>query len=108
MFAWAARKKSVPTNPVADADRVSVTRRTEFAILSPAEILERTRHAERRMWGAAIIVAAFTGMRMGGLRALRWRDVDFVNDLVHVRRSLDKWSERRRPDQDQEGARRCR
>ena len=92
MFAWAARKKIVPTNPVADADRVTVTRRTEFAILSPAEILETTRHADDELLGAAIIVAAFTGVRMGELRALRWRDVDFANDLVHVRRSLDKGS----------------
>ncbi|HYM58196.1 MAG TPA: tyrosine-type recombinase/integrase [Solirubrobacteraceae bacterium] len=31
---------------------------------------------------------AFTGLRMGELRALRWRDVSFVNRIVHVRRSV--------------------
>ena len=33
------------------------------------------------------IVAAFTGLRMGELRALRWRDVDFAAHLVRVRAS---------------------
>ena len=36
---------------------------------------------------ALILVAAFTGLRLGELRGLRWRDVDFANQLVHVRRS---------------------
>jgi integrase len=34
------------------------------------------------------VVAAFTGLRMGELRALRWSDVDFGKRLVHVRRSF--------------------
>jgi integrase len=93
MFSWAARKQIVPANPVADVDRVTVTRRAEFAILSPAEVLETARHAEDELVAAAIVTAAFTGMRMGELRALRWRDADFANDLVHVRRSFDKSSD---------------
>ena len=36
---------------------------------------------------ALILVAAFTGLRLGELRGLRWRDVNFANKLVHVRRS---------------------
>jgi integrase len=33
------------------------------------------------------VTAAFTELRMGELRALRWSDVDFAKRLVHVRRS---------------------
>ena len=36
---------------------------------------------------ALFTVAAFTGLRLGELRALRWGDVDFAKRLVHVRRS---------------------
>ena len=36
---------------------------------------------------AVFTVAAFTGLRLGELRALRWEDVDFSKRLVHVRRS---------------------
>jgi integrase len=41
----------------------------------------------------SITVAAFTGLRQGELRSLRWRDVDFVNRLVHVRRSTWRGTE---------------
>ena len=38
--------------------------------------------------GAAIyLTAAFTGLRRGELLALRWRDVDFVGQVVRVRAS---------------------
>jgi integrase len=33
-------------------------------------------------------VAAFTGLRLGELRALQWGDVDWSRRLVHVRRSF--------------------
>jgi len=35
--------------------------------------------------GVAFTVAAFTGLRLGELIALRWSDVDFAKRLVHVR-----------------------
>lgn len=34
------------------------------------------------------IVALTTGMRVGELAALRWEDVDFENQVIHVRRTL--------------------
>ena len=36
---------------------------------------------------AALIVAAYTGLRVGELRALRWRAVDFANAALRVQRS---------------------
>ena len=42
---------------------------------------------DSELYGAIYITAAFTGLRMGELRALRWIDVDFANRIVHVRRN---------------------
>ena len=37
--------------------------------------------------GAIFTTAAFSGLRLGELRALRWRDIDFPKRIIHVRRS---------------------
>jgi integrase len=39
------------------------------------------------MYAAVIRVAAHTGLRMGQLRTLRWRDVDWGNCVIHLRRN---------------------
>jgi integrase len=45
------------------------------------------RRADAAMCATVIRVAAHTGLRMGELRALRWRDVDWANGTIHVRRN---------------------
>lgn len=86
LFRFAVRKKWIPQNLVAEIEPVSVRRRTEFAVLSPAEVQAIARKAGDDQARVAILVAAFTGLRLSELRGLRWRDVDFTNRLVHVRR----------------------
>jgi len=41
----------------------------------------------RALYADAVRVAAYTGLRYGELRALIWRDVDFANATLHVRRN---------------------
>lgn len=41
----------------------------------------------RALWAEAVRLAAYTGLRFGELRALRWRDVDWKAESLHVRRS---------------------
>jgi integrase len=71
---------------VAEVEPTAVKRRTEFAVLSPAEVEAVARKAADELTRVAILVAAFTGLRLSELRGLRWRDVDFQNRLIHVRR----------------------
>lgn len=86
VYALAVRRKWVPANLVRDVEPVAVKRRTEFAVLSPAEVTAVADAAPLGWPRAIIIVAAFTGLRLSELRALCWRDVDFSQQLVHVRR----------------------
>jgi integrase len=83
----AKQRKWMPTNPAEDAERVTVTRSGDFNVLSPPEVLAVARHADDEQDAALFTVAAFTGLRMGELRALRWRDIDFAGQGIIVRRN---------------------
>ncbi len=43
-------------------------------------------------WRPFIITAVFTGMRASELRGLRWDDIDFDANAVHVRQRADAWN----------------
>jgi integrase len=84
----AKRKGWIDTNPAEDAERVTVPRTGEFTVLTPDEVHAVARADGSELYGAIYVTAAFTGLRLGELRALRWLDVDFANRIVHVRRNL--------------------
>jgi integrase len=83
----AKRKGWIDANPAEDAERVTVPRTGEFNVLTAEEVQAMARADGSPLYGAIYITAAFTGLRMGELRALRWLDVDFTNHIVHVRRN---------------------
>ena len=56
-------------------------------VLAPGEVALLASKAENAQDAALFTVAAFTGLRLGELLALRWGDVDFAKRIVHVRRS---------------------
>jgi integrase len=41
----------------------------------------------RALWAEAVRLTAYTGLRFGELRDLRWRDIDWEGRIVHVRRN---------------------
>jgi integrase len=89
IFRRAARVWGLQRNP-ASADLVErppVRYSGEFKTLRPGEVLQLARHADGRQDAALYLTAAFTGLRMGELLALRWRDVDFALQRLHVRRN---------------------
>jgi integrase len=87
IFKRATRRKWIKSNPCTDVERVTFRRSGDFTVLTPVEVMAVARAAEREQLSAIITVAAFTGLRMGELRALRWQDVDFANQKIMVRRN---------------------
>jgi integrase len=84
----AMRVYGLKSNPAALVDRQPLRRSGDFAVLDPSGVEALARAADSDQDAALFRVAAFTGLRLGELRALRWQDVDFGKRLVHVRRNF--------------------
>ncbi len=112
----AQRHYGLAVNVASGVERQPVPRATEFRVLTAeqVELLARTirdgaHHASARRRlseselaarpasdaqdAALVLTAAYAGLRVGELRALRWRDVDFERRILHVRRSYSLSSE---------------
>ena len=85
VFKIAKRRKMIDNNPCADAERISVAVSDDFNILSPVdfEAVVRTCEADREV--AILSVAFYAGLRLGEIRELRWRDVDWTKRMIYVR-----------------------
>jgi integrase len=87
VFSRAKKVWGLPLNPAADIERHPDRQSGDIEVFSPEEVhaLLRAAHDERD--AAVYATAAFAGLRMGELRALRWRDVDFPRSVIRVRAS---------------------
>jgi integrase len=65
-----------------------VPRKRKGRALQPAEIQGLLANAETDETRLIILTAVLTGMRRAELFGLRWEDVDFKNDVLHVRQAL--------------------
>jgi integrase len=93
IYGFAQRKGWAQSNPCADVDRPEPTVHADIRFLEHEE-LEAVVRAEREYddplsptLALAYRTAAMTGLRMGELIALRWRDVDWPSSRIRVRRS---------------------
>ncbi len=95
VFKRAKRVYGLADNP-ASADlveRPKVVYTGEFVTYERDQLDLLVGAAHDRQDGTLFTVAALTGLRQGELLALRWRDVDFVAGLVHVRRNYTDYQE---------------
>jgi integrase len=87
IFKRAQRVWELPGNPVTGAERQPQRRSGDFTALEPHEVELLAEHAMNDQDAALFTVAAFTGLRLGELRGLRWGDIDWMRRVVFVRRS---------------------
>ncbi len=95
MFAFAQDAGLITVNP-ADAARArgrrNGQRRARGTELSPLQIRRFLEQCSPR-WRLFFTVALDTGLRRGELIGLRWQDVDLLERIIHVRRSIGPYDE---------------
>jgi integrase len=89
VFKHAMREHGLVRNPAAAdlVDRPTVRYSGEFDTFDMNELAALARAAANEQDATLFLTAAMTGLRQGELLALRWRDIDFAGQRVHVRRS---------------------
>jgi integrase len=96
VFKRAGRVWGLERNP-ASADlveRPKVVYTGEYRAYEPEEVELLVSHTHDEQDAAIFRTAAYTGLRQGECLALRWRDVDYVTGLLHVRRNYTNREEK--------------
>lgn len=88
IFKRAMRVYKLPSNPMVLVERPRVRHASEIDVLSATEVRALVRAAPSELYATLFLTAAFTGLRMGELLALRWGEVDFAAETIRVVRSF--------------------
>ena len=84
IFKRARKVWKLTHDPMVDVERLTVPKRTDIEFYSPEEVHALVRAAANRQDAALFLTGALTGLRMGALLALRWRDIDFPAQTLRV------------------------
>ena len=89
IFRRAMKVWGLPRNPAATVERPRYRVSDDVEAFSPEEVHALVRAAGAVQDAALFLTAAFTGLRMGELIALQWRDVNFSGEAIRVRQSYN-------------------
>jgi integrase len=85
VFKLAKRRKMIDINPCVDAERISIQPSDDFNILSPVDFEAVVCVCSGAREIGVVSVAFYAGLRLGEIRELRWRDVDWAKRMIYVR-----------------------
>lgn len=87
VYRRAVNRDLITTDPTANFELPLVRGRRERVVSRERArlFLDTLPEGERALWATAL----YGGLRVGELRALRWRDVDFTGRKLYVRRAWD-------------------
>ena len=87
----AKQRGYISDNPCKQVKRLKSDNK-EIKALSTMEQLVLEELAQKEQYGIIILLPLFTGMRIGGISALEWEDIDFENKLIRVNKTLQRIS----------------
>jgi integrase len=87
VLARAQKVYGLPQNAAAGIEKFPEAASGEIPVFSPEEVRALVDAAASPQDAALYLTAAFTGLRMGELIALRWRDIDQPGSTIRVRAS---------------------
>jgi len=89
---YAVRHKYIDHNPVRDAERPKGQggeEKEHIRILNPSEINALLASEKNQKYRTLFMLAIFSGARQGELFGLKWSDLDWFNNQIHVQRTYN-------------------
>lgn len=88
LFKQAVVNRMLLNNPMAGVVRPKAKQHKKIRVLTFDEQRVFIEYAKDSPYYDLYVVALNTGMRLGELRGLMWRDIDFTAKLIHVERTM--------------------
>jgi len=95
IMSYAVRHKYINYNPVRDAERPKnqgKEKKQKIRILTPAEIGALLESEQNPKYKTLFMLAIFSGARQGELLGLKWSDVDWKNNQIHIQRTYNSYA----------------
>jgi integrase len=97
VIAYAVRHDYINYNPARDAEKPKWSSDNagpqvdkKFRVLNPSEIKAFLNVVEDLKYQVLLKLAVFSGARAGELYGLKWTDVDWFNNQIHIQRTFNK------------------
>jgi integrase len=96
IFSYAVRHGYIHQNPLRDAERPrgkGEESESVFRVLSPSEINKFLRKIKDQKFKTLFMLAVMSGARQGELLGLKWSDINWKNNQIHIQRTFNnaKW-----------------